>query len=390
VSDRPTEHRDVEEPLEVALDVTPLAGVPTGIAQSLRGLVGALGAAVDVLPYAISTRARLPGGDTHLPAGTRVVPGAGLLVWAWQRADRPRFDRFVRGAEVLHATNYLAPPTSLPTLVTIHDASIVRHRHLCSPAVRALEPVLRRALRRGADVHVPSQFVANEVRELFRADLRADARISVVPWGVPALPPPGDAALDGAGVEAPYVLAIGTLEPRKNLTHLVAAFGDVAATHPTLSLVLAGPDGPARPSIDDAIARLAVDARARVRVIGPVDDPTRAALLTRATVLAYPSIYEGFGLPVLEAMQCGTPVVAARAGAIPEVAGDGALLVDATDEAGIAAAIARVVDDPVLHADLAARGRARVERYSWDACASGIVAAYRSVLARQRADANDR
>jgi glycosyltransferase involved in cell wall biosynthesis len=107
-------------------------------------------------------------------------------------------------------------------------------------------------------------------------------------------------------------------------------------------------------------------------------------------VLAYPSIYEGFGLPVLEAMQCGTPVVAARAGAIPEVTGDAALLVEPTDEAGIAAAIARVVDDPLLHAEFAARGRARVERYTWDACSRGIVAAYRTAAARGRAGASER
>lgn len=363
--------------IRVAIDVTPLAGAPTGIAHALDGLLGGLAAAhadVALLPYALSTRALRDRGD--LPADTTVVPGAAALTKLWSRGDRPRFDRFVRDADVLHATNYLVPPIGRPALVTVHDVSLVRHRHLCTPAVLALEPVLRRAMRRGAHVHTPSAFVAGEVRDLFRGDLAGADHVHVVPWGVPELV---DAWPLPDGIGAPFVLAIGTLEPRKNLAHLVAAFGLLESSD--VSLVLAGPDGPARPEIDAAVARLAPERAARVHFVGAVDDAARVALLRHAAVLAYPSVYEGFGFPVLEAMACGTPVVAARAGAIPEVAGDAADLVEPTDESGIAAAIDRVLTDAAHRDDLVARGRVRVGAYSWTTCGAGVAALYETITA---------
>lgn len=362
----------------VAIDVTPLAGQPTGIAQSVHGLLGGLGDVapeIVLVPYVLSTRAR--GLRDSLPADTTVVPGAAALVKLWSHGDRPAFDRFIGGADVLHATNFLVPPVRVATVVTIHDCSIVRHRHLCSPAVRAVEPSLRRALRRGAHVHVPSEFVASEVRELFANDLRADARVRVIPWGIPPLSAP--AARSDVIPAARFVLALGTLEPRKNHAHLVAAFGRLAARTADVELVLAGPDGPARPDIEQAISRLPADVAARVHLTGAVDDDVRSALLAHAAIVAYPSIYEGFGFPVLEAMQCGTPVLAARAGAITEVAGDAALLVEPTDEPAMADALARLLDDDALRADLVARGRARVGQYSWTRCAAAMADLYRSI-----------
>ncbi len=361
----------------VAVDVTALAGQPTGISQSLRGLLGGLPADVSVLPYVISTRARRT--RDRLPPGTRVIPGAGALVRAWQRTDHPRFETLMRGAQVVHATNYLAPPTAAPLLITLHDCSLVRHPLLCTPRVRALVPVVRRALRRGAHVHVPSEFVAREVRDVFGRDLRADSSVHVVNWGVPELPAPTRSP--GVVPTERFVLAIGTLEPRKNLPHLVAAFGLLADRDPELMLVLAGPDGPARPEVDAALARLPSSVAARVRITGSVGESTRAALVTDAVAVAYPSIYEGFGFPILEAMRVGTPVVAARAGAIPEIAGDAALLVEPTDEAGIAAALERVITDTALRDDLVARGRTRAAAFSWEACGTAIGRVYRGLAA---------
>lgn len=360
------------------MDVTPLAGAPTGIAQSILGLLDGLGAVapeIAVQPYAISTRAR--GIRESLPPDTTIVPGAAALVKLWSRGDRPAFDRFVAGTDVLHATNFLVPPVRGATLVTINDCSLVRHRHLCSPAVRAVEPSLRRSLRRGAHVHVPSHFVEREVRELFASDLRSDARVRVIPWAIPPLPAPA------TGCEvvpaARFVLALGTLEPRKNHTHLVAAFGRTAARHDDVELVLAGPDGPARPEIEQARSRLPAAVASRVKIVGAVPHAVRSALLAQATIVAYPSVYEGFGFPVLEAMQSGTPVLAARAGAIPEVAGDAALLVEPTDEAAMADGLGRLLDDDDLRAQLVARGRARTVEYSWTRCAAAMAELYRSI-----------
>ena len=366
--------------IPVAIDVTPLVGARTGIANAVAELVRAfdeLEAAPTLIPYALSLRAR-EHRDT-LPAGTRFPPlPARVLLARWGRGDAPRLDFWLRPARVLHATNYLAPPSRLPVVVTVNDCSFVRYPELCTPEVRALAPMLRRAIGRGAVVHVPSAFVAGEVEEIFGPGLRAAGQIVVVPWGVPhvgavATPPELAATVDGP----PYVLAMGALEPRKNLPYLVAAFGVVGDSHPDLRLVLAGPDGPARPAIDAAIADLEPHIAARVVITGGVSDEGRVALLSHACVLAYPSLYEGFGFPVLEAMSLGVPVVAARAGSIPEVAGDAATLVDATDVVGLGAALTLLVDDDTRRAEHIARGRDQARRYSWLETAHDLAALYR-------------
>jgi glycosyltransferase involved in cell wall biosynthesis len=367
----------------VAIDVTPLLGARTGIgvavAETLAAL-RALEAGPDLVPYTLSTRARLQRDS--VPAQTRFVPiPARLLLRSWVRADAPRIDRWLKPAQVVHATNYLTPPSRLPTLVSIYDCSFVKYPELCTPEVRAFEPVIRRAIARGAFVHTGSEFVAGEIEEIFGPGLRAQRRLVVIPLGVPSL---GDstempAAVAAAIGDAPLVVAIGTLEPRKNFAHLVGAFGELAARRTDVRLVIAGRDGPARPEVDAAIARLPAPVRTRIVLAGGVSDAGRRALLERATVLAYPSIYEGFGLPMLEAMTVGVPVVAARAGSIPEVAGDAALLFEPTNEPAIAAALEQVVADDAVRAELVARGHDRVHAFSWDHTARALASCYRRI-----------
>jgi glycosyltransferase involved in cell wall biosynthesis len=228
-------------------------------------------------------------------------------------------------------------------------------------------------------VHVPSEFVADEVDDIFGPGLAGTGRLVVVPWAVPSVqtevaPPPEIETIVHGG---PYVLAMGALEPRKNLPYLVAAFGTIAAARPDLRLVLAGPDGPARPAIDDAIAALDESVRTRVLVTGGVSDAGRVALLAHARVLAYPSLYEGFGFPVLEAMSIGVPVVAARAGSIPEVAGDAATLVGPTDVDAMGEALGALVDDDAVRAEQIALGHDQARRFSWVETAHGLASLYR-------------
>ncbi len=244
----------------VAIDVTPLIGPRSGVGVATAEIIaafGALEAGPELVPYTLSARARRhrdgpPGGHTIRPdTGTRA---AGLL---GADGTLPRIDRWLRPARVLHATNYLTPPSALPSVVSIYDCSFVRYPELCTPEVQAFEPIVRRAIRRGATVHTGSEFVGDEIEEIFGGRLRAAGRLLVIPLGVPALGDtstlPADIAaqLDGA----PFVLAIGTLEPRKNFPHLVGAFGELAARHDGLRLVIAGHDGPARPAVDAAVAR---------------------------------------------------------------------------------------------------------------------------------------
>jgi glycosyltransferase involved in cell wall biosynthesis len=374
VSSRPT----------VAIDVTPMIGVRTGIGRVVAEIYDALArleAAPTLVPYTLSRKARQHRDE--LPEGTRFVPiPARLLIPAWSRYDAPRIDRWLRPAQLIHATNHLTPPSRLPTLVTIHDCSFVRYPELCTPQVRAVAPIVRRAVQRGATLHATSEFVANEIEELFGPGLRRSGRLVVIPFAVPEIggeakmPPIVARRLEGR----PYVLAIGTLEPRKNLPHLVAAFGAVAAAQPDLHLVIAGPDGPARPDVDAAVVRLGADVAARVILAGPVSEPGRRALLEGAALVAYPSIYEGFGFPALEAMTLGVPVVAARAGAIPEVVGDAALLVEPTDVAELSAAMTRLLTDEDARREYIARGRDRVRAFSWEDTARALASCYRRLV----------
>ncbi len=376
----------MSQPITVAIDVTPLAGNRTGIARSIIEVMGGLALIDDgprVQPYAISTRARQE--RDQLPESTRTIPGAGALVKMWSRRDKPRIDWAFGDANVLYATNYLVPPSRLPTVIAMYDCSMVRHRSLCSPQVQALEPIVRRAIHAGAVLHVPSQFVANECEEIFGPGLRAANRIHVIALGVPSLPPalgvPAELARFGAIANGvPYLLAVGTLEPRKNLAHLVAAFAPVAARHADLRLVLAGADGSARPEIDSAISRLHPDIAARVVLTGPLGEPAKGWLVRNALALAYPSVYEGFGFPMLEAMSVGVPVIAARSGSIPEVAGDAALLVEATNETMLTEAITNCVEDDTIRTSLISKGFQRVTEFSWIECARELHGVFSSLV----------
>jgi glycosyltransferase involved in cell wall biosynthesis len=371
----------------VAIDVTPLLGARSGVGAAVAEIVAALRAleaGPDLVPYTLSTRARLH--RDAVPADTRFVPiPARILLRSWVRADAPRIDRWLRPAQVVHATNYLAPPSRLPTVVSVYDCSFVRYPELCTPEVRAFDPVIRRAVARGATLHTASDFVADEIEEIFGRGLRAAGRLVVIPLGVPSLGPVAQmpADVESALGGAPFVIAIGTLEPRKNFAHLVGAFGELAAGHPDVRLVIAGHDGPARPEIIAAIARLRAGVRERVVLAGGISDAGRRALLENAALLAYPSIYEGFGFPVLEAMTAGVPVVAARAGSIPEVAGDAALLFEPTNEHDLAHEMDRVLTDDAIRSELVARGRDRVHAFSWDHAARALASCYRRV-AEQR------
>ena len=357
--------------LRVAIDGTPLLGARTGIGEVVAGLVGALAGdpALDCRAYALTWRDReslsaaLPAGAT---ACTRRIP-ARLVRRAWLRGDRPRIEAWTGAVDVVHATNYVAPPSRAPVVVSVYDLGFVRFPELVTADARQYPELLRRAFARGAHAHTTSDFVAAEVRAEFGLD---DDRVTRV---YPGLPPVtgGDPAAgrDVAGADR-YVLALGTIEPRKNLPVLVDAFDAVAAADPDVHLVVAGGDGWGAEAFTEACSR--AHHRGRVHRLGYVDDATRADLLAGASVLAYPSRYEGFGFPPLEAMVAGTPVVATTAGAVPEVVGDAALLVDPDDRDGLAAALIRVLGDDATRADLSARGRARVARFTWERAASEL------------------
>jgi len=372
------DHPGSGRPVRVAVDATPLLGHRTGIGHSTAALLEELADRLDVTlrAYAVTWSGRrnlatlVPHGVT--PCARRVPARAAR--WLWRRADHPRIERWTGPVDVVHGTNFVAPPSRAPAIVTVHDLTCVRFPELCTSDTLEYPRLLRRALDRGAVVHVVSDTVADEVRDTF--SLAADRVVRIYPgvMSVTGGDPASGRALSGRDR---YVLALGTIEPRKNLEALVRAFDAVAADDDTLGLVLAGPDGLGASRVHDAIA--GARSAARITTLGYVDDPTRADLLAGSTAFAYPSLYEGFGHPPLEAMSVGIPVVATRAGALGEVLGDAALLVDPSDDDALASGLARVVTESALRDELVERGRTRTQRYSWTASADEMAALYRRV-----------
>ncbi len=365
VSAMPADHA-----LAVALDVGPLIGPPTGIGRFTAELQRHLRLRHDVsiFPYVLSFRAELPDQSRRL----RYPAHLALSLWA--RHDWPRARGALRGAEVVHGTNYVVPPTGWPTVVSVHDLSLFERPDLVPPVVRTFGEVIRRAVGRGAYVHTISHAVARDAATLLGTD-----RVRVVYPGpthdVNQIP----GALPSAVADQPFILTMGTREPRKNLPRLVQAFESLAASVPDLLLVLAGGAGSDDRAIAQAIAALPPSAGARVRQLGYVDDATRAALFSSATAFAYPSLDEGFGLPLLEAMHFGVPIVASTAGAIPEITGGAARLVDSSDVVGLAAALDVVLHDCDERDRLATAGRQRCTEFSWTASAEQMVQLYREV-----------
>lgn len=366
--------------LRVAVDATPLLGERTGVGTFVAGALGALAAdtSLDLSAYALSLRGRASLAAA-LPAGVRAIERpmpAGPLLRTWARADAPPAEWWTGPVDVVHGTNFCVPPArAARQIVTVHDLTPLRYPELASGATRIFPALVRRALARGAHVHTPSAFVAAEVVELLGAD---PDRVHPVHHGVPASPAEQRSASPASPVDGPYVLALGRVEPRKDLPGLVAAFDAVAGSFTGLRLVVAGPDGWGVPAFDAAVAR--ASCAASVVRLGYVDHERAAALLRGATVLAFPSLYEGFGLPPLEAMAAGVPVVATTAGALPEVLGDAALLVAPGDTQALAAALSLALGDDGVRAGLVTRGRAQTARYSWERCAAGLTSLYRQAV----------
>lgn len=354
-------------PLRVAFDTAPLLLNRTGEARYARQLLTALAARDDVAVRPVGLGRRVP---TTL--AQRVALQAGVqglyypLVQPWQ----------ARGADVMHLPRHLVPPQPglrAPTLVTIHDVLPLRAPELFSPVIRANFRLLAPALARRADrIVAGSQYTKGEIVELLDIDPQ---RVTVTPYGVDERFRPGGAVPARLGLDRPYVACVGTLEPRKNVAAAVRAFA--ALGDDSLALVVIGGRGWDGGELETA----ARAAPGRVVLTGYVSDEELVGLLGGAACFVYPSLYEGFGFPVLEAMACGTPVVASERASLPEVAGDAALLVDPEDVDALAGALRRVLGDPALAADLRARGRRRAALYTWRRCADATVCVYQELAA---------
>jgi glycosyltransferase involved in cell wall biosynthesis len=299
-----------------------------------------------------------------VPAGIRALElPAGSQLFRMTYA-LPRFLRRL-GPALGHFQYAIPVGFRAPAVVTIHDLSFERERAMMALRDRLIfRTVVPRAARRAARVLTGSELSRRDLMERYGLPR---AKILVMPYGVdPAF------RLDTAKAEAaPYALCVGALETRKDPVSAVEAIALV----PRLRLVLAGPDRGGGRAVREAVARLGVGAR--VDLLGYVDQKRLAALYRGASCLVFPSRYEGFGLPLLEAMASGTPVVAARTGALPEVAGDAAVLV----EAGSPVALARGIEEALADRErLVAAGLEHARRFTWVDTARRTLDVYRELL----------
>lgn len=310
---------------------------------------------------------------------TRMVGRAGLFACA----NPFPIERLAGPIDVFHGLNYLLPAHHgrAARLVTVHDLSLLTHPEWHPPIrARLMGWPLPRTIARAHHVITDCEAVRVQLIE----------RLGVRPAGISAIPlaPSSDFCRQDPEVidrvvrrygltAGDYILFVGALEPRKNLVRLLEALELLRArSRGVPRLVLIGPSGWRNREL---LARIQ-SAGSSLRLLGVVPRIDLVALMGGASVLAYPSLSEGFGLPVLEAMACGTPVVASQIAPIAEVAGDAALLVDPTDAEAIAEGLRRVLEDTHLRAELARRGWARAAKFSWERTAAGTLVAYAKAL----------
>jgi glycosyltransferase involved in cell wall biosynthesis len=341
--------------------------VPGGTAVAALELVAAIERRGDVEVVGVSAAHRRPPAEEWRPGvPVRSIPAPRPALYeAWLRLRRPRVEAATGRVDVIHATTIVIPPRSAPLVVTVHDLAFLHQPdHFTARGLRTFRRGLE-LLRRDADLVLCSSTATLD--DVAGQGIGRD-RLRLVPLGVriePASSTDVTTARHRYGLDRPYVLFAGTLEPRKNLPRLVAAFDLLSQERGDLDLVLAGPAGWG----DVAVGS--------VRALGFVPAADLRALQAGAAVFAYPSLREGFGLPVLEAMAQGTPVVTSRGTSTEEVAAGHAVLVDPGDVADIARGL-----DEALHrgGELVEAGRAHAATMTWDRTAELTVAAYRDVV----------
>ncbi len=329
-------------------------------------------------------RAQLPEAANMRVAHRRLPPELVLSLWRRERSEA--FKEYLLGrAEVVHSTTFCAPRFRAPRrrlVVTIHDCTFVTHPefHLPGNVEHCLRGT-RLAIERADMLIAVSESTRRDLIE--RMGAPADRIVVTHEAADPRLARVTDATRLEAvrqryGLPEQFVLSLGAMEPRKNLSRLLEAFAALApAVRKDVSLVVAGAKGWLNDSVHEQVNKLGLGDS--VRFAGYIEEEDLAAVYSLATVFAYPSLWEGFGLPVLEAMACGTPVLTSNLSSLPEVAGDAALLVSPSDVDAIAEGLGRLLEDAALRRELSERGYRRAAHFSWERCARETVAVYQTV-----------
>ena len=358
---------------QVGFDVTPVISGRTGIARYVTQLATSLrDSEVELRTFAVGRSAfSVPPGTHHLRLPARLVLG-----W-WRVCPWPPIERTTGPVDLVHATGLLMPSTRRPLVVTVHDLAALRHPGLLPERQVRQQHALIGVLRTAAAVLTVSRATAQDV-----VDLGIDAqRVVVAPLGLSPLPQPTElpAGLRPAG---DYILTVGETVPRKGYEVLIEALARLGGD---LKLVMVGPPGAAEEAIRRRASELGVTAR--LRRLGAVPDGALASLYAGALALCFPSVAEGFGLPVLEAMAAGTPVLVSDIPVMRELTAGAALYVGHGTGRGWAEAIEGLISAPTSRERLGAAGRLRAAEFTWEKTASATLAAYRLALGAGTASA---
>lgn len=401
--------------MHIALDYTTGIYPGAGVARYTRSLVEALARLDQHNRYSLFYANRgLPRGtpeEQQARALMRAYPNfRGVAVplsvremfAVWQRLRMPvPVDLFTGRCDLLHSPDFVSPPHRTGAdVITVHDLSFLVVPECAEPGLAAfLSKTVPGAVRRADRIIAVSE---QTKRDLVRLMGVAPAKVTVVHNGVDerfraagrgeleAERMQRDALRRKLGLPERFVLHVGTLEPRKNLVRLIAGYAQAVRAMQgadKVALVLAGRKGWLYEPILAAGARVnseGADTGARVVFVDYVDDHDLPLLYRMAEVFAYPSLYEGFGLPVAEAMSCGTPVLVSEDGALAEVVGAAALVVDAHSVDGIADGLLRLLGDAELRQRLSEAGRTRAARFTWEAAARQVLDVYREVGQRRK------
>ncbi|HET6172427.1 MAG TPA: glycosyltransferase family 1 protein [Gaiellales bacterium] len=286
-----------------------------------------------------------------------------------------------RESAALAHLHYFAPPRlPCPAVVTVHDISFARAPELFSRRDRMLFRFVRGSLRRAARVIAVSEFTRSEVCERYGLE---PGKVVAIPNGVSPryrpLPDASERVHRRFGIDRPYVLCVGALQARKNVPLAIEAYSLLTGRGTDCELVVAGGDKGGRLDVLDAILRTRLTGR--VHLVGHVEDEELPALYSGARALLFPSLYEGFGIPALEAMAAGTPVIASNTTGLAETVGDAGITVDPRSAEDVSQALGRLLDDDALRERLVAAGQVRAAEFTWARAAAATAEVYREALA---------